>query len=507
MPDPIGSARDIRQTFGRMGLDDEETVALIAGGHTFGKTHGAADPADCLGPEPDAAPLERQGLGWACQYASGVGANTVTSGLEGIWTPTPTQWDNSFLKVLFGYEWDVTLSPAGQWQWVPSDGAGAGTVPDAHDPTKKHVPTVLTTDLALRDDPAYAAIARRFLECPDYLAKAFARAWFKLTHIDMGPIERYLGPLVPSERLIWQDPVPEVDHELVNADDIAELKDRLLASGLGVGQLVSTAWASASTYRDSDKRGGANGARIRLIPQRDWDVNEPEKLATVLDTLEAVRKDFNDVQRGGRKISLADLIVLGGCVAVESAAARAGQDIDVPFRPGRTDATQEWTDPELFKVLEPKADAFRSYGGDGSDLPSEVLLVERAGQLTLNAHEMAVLLGGLRVMGANHNQSASGVLTTNPGSLTNDFFVNLLDMDTVWEAVPGEGSAEETYEGRDRHTQELKWTASRTDLVFATHSELRALVEVYASLDGDEKFIQDFILVWDKVMNNDRFDR
>lgn len=507
MPDPIGSARDIRQTFARMGLDDQETVAMIAAGHTFGKTHGAADPGTCLGAEPEAAPLERQGLGWANQFGTGNGADTVTSGLEGIWTPTPTRWDNSFLEVLFAYEWDVTLSPAGQWQWIPSNGAGAGTVPDAHDPAKTHVPTVLTTDLALREDPAYEVIARRFLENPDQLADAFARAWFKLTHIDMGPIERYLGPLVPTERLIWQDPVPDVDHELVDADDIAALKSQMLDSGLALGQLAFTAWASASTYRNSDKRGGANGARIRLEPQRSWDVNEPEMLATVLDTLEQIRKEFNDCQRGGKKISLADLIVLGGCAAVELAAARAGHDIEVPFRPGRTDATQEWTDPDSFAVLEPTSDAFRGYPGKGNKLPSEVLLIERAGQLTLSAHEMAVLLGGLRVIGANHSRSSGGVLTSTPGSLTNDFFVNLLDMDTVWAPKPDEAAAEEIYEGRDRRTQELKWFASRTDLIFSTHSELRALSEVYASQDAEKSFVGDFVAVWNKVMNLDRFDR
>ena len=507
VPDPTAAARDIRQTFRRMGLDDQETVALIAGGHTFGKSHGAADPGTCLGPEPEAAPLEQQGLGWASHFGTGNGADTVTSGLEGIWTPTPTTWDNSFLETLFAYEWDVTLSPAGLWQWIPSNGAGAGTVPDAHDPSKTHVPTVLTTDLAFREDPAYEAIARRFLENPDQMADAFARAWFKLTHIDMGPTQRYLGPLVPSERLIWQDPLPDVDHELVDADDIAALKSQLLESGLALGQLVSTAWASASTFRNSDKRGGANGARIRLEPQRRWDVNEPEALATVMGTLEQIRKQFNDSQRGGKKVSLADLIVLGGCAAVEHAAARAGHDIEVPFRPGRTDATQEWTDPERFAVLEPRADAFRSYLGKGNRLPSEVLLIERAGQLTLSAPEMTVLLGGLRVIGANHSRSPMGVLTSTPGSLTNDFFVNLLDTDTVWAPKPDEATTEATYEGRDRHTDELKWVASRTDLIFSTNSELRALSEVYASQHAEKKFIRDFVSAWHKVMNLDRFDR
>ena len=507
MPDPIAAARDIRQTFRRMGLGDEETVALIAGGHTFGKSHGAADPKTCLGPEPDAAPLELQGLGWVCNYGTGNGADTVTSGLEGIWTPTPTRWDNSFLEVLFAYEWDVTLSPAGQWQWIPSNGAGAGTVPDAHDPAKTHVPTVLTTDLALKEDPAYEAIARRFLENPDQMADGFARAWFKLTHIDMGPTQRYLGPLVPSERLIWQDPVPHVDHELIDADDVAALKSQLLESGLSVGQLVSTAWASASTFRNSDKRGGANGARIGLEPQRSWDVNEPEMLEPVLGALVQIRKQFNDSQRGGKKISLADLIVLGGCAAVEHAAARAGHDVEVPFRPGRTDATQEWTDPEWFAVLEPTADAFRSYRGKGSRLPSEVLLIERAGQLTLTAPEMTVLLGGLRVIGANHSGSPLGVLTSTPGHLTNDFFVNLLDMDTVWAPKPAEATEEAAYEGRDRNNDEFKWVASRTDLVFANNAELRALSEVYASRHAEKKFISDFVSAWHKVMNLDRFDR
>jgi catalase-peroxidase len=506
VPDPIGSARDIRQTFRRMGLDDQETVAMIAGGHTFGKSHGVADPGTWVGPEPDAAPLEQQGLGWASRFGTGNGADTITSGLEGIWTPTPTTWDNSFLEILFAYEWEVTLSPAKLWQWIPKDGAGAGTVPDAYDPSKTHVPTVLTTDLALREDPVYEAIARRFLENPDQLADAFARVWFKLTHIDMGPTQRYLGPLVPSERLIWQDPLPDVDHELVDADNIAALKSQLLES-LAVGQLVSTAWASASTFRNSDKRGGANGARIRLEPQRSWDVNEPETLVTVLGTLEQIRTQFNDSQRGGKKISLADLIVLGGCAAVERAASRAGHDIEVPFRPGRTDATQEWTDPERFAVLEPTADAFRSYLGTGNRLPSEVLLIERASQLTLSAPEMTVLLGGLRVIGANHNRSPLGVLTSTPGSLTNDFFVNLLDMDTVWAPKPDDATAEATYEGRDRHTDELKWVASRTDLIFSNNSELRALSEVNASQHTEKKFIRDFVSAWHKVMNLDRFDR
>ena len=507
VPDAKAAARDIRQTYSRMGLNDEETVALNAGGHTFGKSHGVADPATSLGREPDAAPLERQGLGWANDFGTGKGADTVSSGLEGIWTATPITWDNSFLETLFAYEWQVALSPGGLWQWIPADGGGAGTVPDAHDPSKTHVPTMLTTDLALMEDPAYEAIARRFLEHPDQLADAFARAWFKLTHMDMGPVRRYLGPLVPSEPLIWQDPVPDVDHELVDAEDIAALKSRLLESGLTAGQLVATAWASASTFRNSDKRGGANGARISLEPQRSWAVNEPETLATVLDVLEQIRGQFNDSRPSGTKISLADLIVLAGCAGIEHAAASAGHDVEVPFQPGRTDASQEWTDPEWFAVLEPTADAFRSYLGAGSRLPSEVQLIERAGQLTLSAPEMTVLLGGLRVIGANYRGSPLGVLTSRPGSLTNDFFVNLLDMDTVWVPLPDDTAAEAVYEGRDRQTGEPKWTASRTDLIFSGNSELRALSEVYASQGADQKFIRDFVAAWNKVMTLDRFGR
>lgn len=507
VPDPVAAARDIRQTFGRMGLDDQETVALIAGGHTFGKTHGAADPGTCLGPEPEAAPLEAQGLGWAGHFGTGNCADSVVSGLEGIWTPTPTVWDNRFLETLFAYEWEVALSPAGMWQWIPSDGAGAGTVPDPHDPSKTRVPTVLTTDLALQEDPIYEPIARRFLENPDQLADAFARAWYKLTHIDMGPIQRYLGPLVPNEPMIWQDPVPDVDHELVDADDIALLRSQLLESGLSVSQLVFTAWASASTFRNSDKRGGANGARIRLEPQRGWDANEPESLATVLGTLEQIRGQFNDSQRGGKKVSLADLIVLGGCAALERAAARAGHDIEVPFRQGRMDASQEWTDPEWFAALEPTSDAFRNYLGKGNRLPSEHLLVDRASQLTLTASEMTVLVGGLRVIGANHRGSPLGVLTTTPGSLTNDFFVNLLDVDTLWAPKPDTAAVEATYEGRDRHTDQVKWVASRVDLAFTANSQLRALSEVYANQDAERKFVRDFVSAWHKVMNLDLFDR
>ena len=505
VPDAKAAARDIRQTYSRMGLNDEETVALNAGGHTFGKSHGMADPSTCLGREPDAAPLEHQGLGWANHFGTGKGADAVSSGLEGIWTATPTTWDNSFLETLFAYEWEVALSPGGLWQWIPSDGGGAGTVPDAHDPTKTHVPTMLTTDLALQVDPAYEAIARRFLENPDQLADAFARAWFKLTHIDMGPAQRYLGSLVPAERLIWQDPVPDVDDELVDAENIEALKGQLLESGLTVGQLVSTAWASASTFRNSDKRGGANGARIRLEPQRSWEVNEPHSLATVLEVFEQIRERFNDSRPGGMQISLADLIVLGGYVGIERAAARAGHSVEIPFQPGRTDATQEWTEPERFGMLEPTADAFRSYLGKGNRLTSEVLLIERAGQLTLTAPEMAVLLGGMHTIGANYGGSDLGVLTSTPGSLTNDFFVNLLDMDTIWAPVENDATSETVYEGRDRHSEEPKWVASRVDLVFANNSELRALSEVYASQDAEKKFISDFVSAWDKVMNLDRF--
>ncbi|HEY6746741.1 MAG TPA: catalase/peroxidase HPI [Mycobacteriales bacterium] len=506
VPDPLTAAREIRQTFRRMGMNDEETVALIAGGHTFGKTHGAADPDKYLGPEPEGAPLEEQGLGWKSGYGTGKGADAISSGLEGTWTPTPTRWDNSFFQTLFGYEWALELSPAGLWQWIPRDGAGAGAVPDAHDPSKAHAPTILTTDLALRLDPVYEPISRRFLENPDQLADAFARVWFKLTHLDMGPIQRYLGPLVPQETLLWQDPVPAVDHELVGAADIAALKDQILASGLSVSQLVSTAWASASTFRVSDKRGGANGARIRLEPQRGWEVNDPDTLAQVLSTLEGIQEAFNGSQTGDTRISLSDLIVLGGAAAVEQAAKTAGHDVQVPFTPGRTDATQEWTDAESFAALEPAADGFRNYRGSGNRLPSEHLLVDRANLLTLSAPEMTVLVGGLRVLGANSGQSPLGVFTAAPGSLTNDFFVNLLDMGTEWTATSGDGAAAETFEGHDRATGELKWTGSRVDLVFGSNSELRALAEVYASDDAAEKFVHDFVAAWDKVMNLDRYD-
>ncbi|MGW5203013.1 catalase/peroxidase HPI [Streptomyces spiralis] len=505
LPDPIAAARAIRITFRRMGMNDEETVALIAGGHTFGKTHGAADPNRYLSAEPESAPIEDQGLGWRNSYGTGKGPDTISIGLEGIWTPTPTTWDNSFLETLFAYKWDVELSPAGLWQWIPRDGEGEGTVPDAHDPSKTHHPTMLTTDLALQEDPVYEPIARRFLANPDQLADAFARAWFKLTHIDMGPIQRYLGPLVPPERLIWQDPVPEAEGELVDDADVAELKTRILASPLSVSQLVSTAWASASTFRNSDKRGGANGARIRLEPQRNWDANDPETLASVLNTLAGIQEQFNAEQRNGKRISLADLIVLGGCAAVEHAAGKAGHHIQVPFTPGRTDAPQEWTDVESFAVLEPAADGFRNYLGQGNRLPAEYLLVDRANLLTLSPPEMTVLVGGMRVLGANHRQSPLGVFTTTPGSLTNDFFVNLLDTDTEWVATSYGGGVPQTFEGRDRCSGEAKWAASRVDLVFGANAELRALAEVYASDDAEEKFVRDFVAAWVKVMNLDRF--
>jgi catalase-peroxidase len=485
VPDPLASARDIRQTFRRMGMNDEETVALIAGGHTFGKTHGAADPDSFLGPGPEGAALEEQGLGWRSGYGTGTGADAITSGLAGTWTPTPTSWDNSFFETLFGYEWDLALSPAGLWQWIPRGGAGAGTVPDAHDPAKTHAPTILTTDLALRMDRGYEPIARGFLAHPDRLASAFARVWFKLTHLDLGPIHRYLGPLVPRERLLWQDPVPAVDHELVSATDIAALKREILASGLSVAELVSTAWASASTFRVSDRRGGANGARIRLEPQRGWEVNEPDRLARVLSVLDGVR------EASGARISLADLIVLGGAAAIEHA---AGYDVEVPFTPGRTDATQEWTDPESFAVLEPVADGFRNYPGKDP----ERQLVDRADLLGLSAPEMTVLVGGLRVLGANHRRSTLGVFTSRPGVLTNDFFVNLLDPGVRWQPAGA------VFEGRDRVTGAVRWTGSRVDLVFGAHAELRALAEVYASDDAGEKFVRDFVAAWAKVMDLDR---
>jgi catalase-peroxidase len=502
-PDPMASARDIRETFARMAMNDEETVALIAGGHTFGKTHGAADPNQYVGPEPEGAPLEERGLGWRNTFGSGKGVHTISSGLEGAWTPTPIAWDNSFFETLFGFEWELVHSPAGAQQWKPKEGAGAGTVPDAHDSSRSHAPTMLTSDLALRVDPVYEQISRRFLEHPEELADAFARAWFKLTHRDMGPIERYLGPLVPQEPLLWQDPVPAVDHELVDAADVATLKARVLASGLSVSQLVSTAWASASTFRGSDKRGGANGARIRLEPQSGWEVNNPDELATVLRILEGIQESFNASQTGGKKVSLADLIVLAGGAAVEQAAKNAGHDVQVPFTPGRTDASLEQTDVESFAALEPTADGFRNYLGKGHRLPAEYLLLDRANLLTLSAPEMMVLVGGLRVLGANTQQSSVGVLTKTPGSLTNDFFVNLLDLGTTWKATSEDAT---TFEGRDLATGEVTWTGSRVDLLFGSNSELRALAEVYASDDARAKFINDFVAAWVKVMNLDRYD-
>jgi catalase-peroxidase len=501
-PDPIAAAKDIRDTFSRMAMNDEETVALIAGGHTFGKTHGAGD-AKLVGPEPEATGIEEQGLGWKSAYASGKGGDTIGSGLEVTWTTTPTKWSSNFFWNLFGYEWELTKSPAGAHQWTPKNGAGAGTVPDAHDKSKRHAPSMLTTDLALRFDPAYEKIARRFYENPDQFADAFARAWFKLTHRDMGPRVRYLGPEVPAEELIWQDPVPAVDHKLIDAEDIADLKGKILASGLSIPQLVSTAWASAATFRGSDKRGGANGARIRLAPQKDWDVNQPARLATVLQRLEAIQKAFNASRSGGRQVSLADLIVLGGSAAIEKAARDAGHDVTVPFMPGRTDASQEQTDVESFAPLDPIADGFRNYLGGKPRVSPEELLVDRAQLLTLTAPEMTVLVGGLRVLGANAGQSKHGVFTKRPGTLTNDFFVNLLDMGTQWTAA---SDAHDVFEGRDRKTNELKWTGTRVDLIFGSHSQLRALAEVYACADSKEKFVKDFVAAWTKVMNADRFD-
>ncbi len=501
-PDPVAAARDIRETFRRMAMNDEETVALIAGGHTFGKTHGAG-PADNVGPDPEAAPLEQQGLGWKSTYGTGKGGDAITSGIEVIWTPTPVTWDNSFLETLYGYEWELTKSPAGAYQWKPKDGAGAGTVPDAHDPSKSHPPTMLTTDLSLRMDPVYEQITRRFLANPAEFADAFARAWFKLTHRDMGPVVRYLGPEVPSETLLWQDPVPAVTHELIDAGDVASLKAQVLASGLPVSELVATAWAAASSFRGSDKRGGANGARIRLEPQSGWEVNHPDQLATVLRTLEGIQQAFNAAQAGGKQVSLADVIVLAGGAAVEQAAKDAGFDVQVPFTPGRADASQEQTDVESFAALEPAADGFRNYLGKGSRLPAEYLLIDKANLLTLSAPEMTALVGGLRVLGANYDGSKLGVFTATPGSLTNDFFVNLLDMGTTWQPTSGDAN---TFEGRDAATGEVKWTGSRADLVFGSNSELRALAEVYASDDAKEKFVTDFVAAWDKVMNLDRFD-
>jgi catalase-peroxidase len=501
-PDPLAAAVDIRETFARMAMNDEETVALIAGGHTFGKTHGAADATQYVGREPEGAPLEEQGLGWKNTFGTGKGNDTITSGLEVIWTPTPTRWDNTFFSVLFGYEWELTKSPAGAHQWRPTDRAADNTVPDPHDPSKRRAPMMLTTDLSLRLDPVYEPISRHYYEHPDEFADAFARAWFKLTHRDMGPVTRYLGPEVPQERLIWQDPVPAVDHPLINEQDIAALKSTVMTSGLSVSQLVTTAWAAASTFRDSDKRGGANGARIRLAPQKDWEVNKPAELATVLRALEGIQADFNRAQSGGKKISLADLIVLGGCAAVEQAAKNAGHDVQVPFSPGRTDTSQDQTDPDSFAVLEPKADGFRNYFRPGDKRRPEELLIDRASLLSLTAPEMTVLIGGLRVLGTNSGHSEHGVFTAKPGNLTNDFFVNLLDMGTEWRV----SATENVYEGRDRQSGKLMWTGTAVDLVFGSNSQLRAIAEVYACDDGQEKFVQDFVAAWDKVMNLDRFD-
>ena len=501
-PDPLAAARDIRETFARMAMDDEETVALIAGGHTFGKTHGAG-PATHVGPEPEAAGLEEQGLGWKSSFGTGVGGDAITSGLEVIWTTTPTRWSNDFFDHLFGFEWELTTSPAGAHQWRPKAGAGADSVPDPHDPNKRRTPSMLTTDLSLRFDPAYEAISRRFHQHPEQLAEAFSRAWFKLTHRDMGPRARYLGPEVPAEELIWQDPIPAVNHPLIDAQDIQQLKGQILNSGLSVAQLVSTAWASASTFRGSDKRGGANGARIRLAPQKDWEVNQPQQLAQVLRALEGVQSAFNSAQSTGKRVSLADLIVLGGCAAVELAAKNAGYSISVPFAPGRMDASQEQTDVESFAVLEPVADGFRNYLKPVSGVTAEALLVDRAQLLTLTAPQLTVLLGGLRVLGANVGQTPHGVFTARPGTLSNDFFVNLLDMGTQWKP---QSEARDLYEGSDRATGQYKWSGTRVDLLLGSNSQLRALAEVYAAADAGEQFVKDFVAAWDKVMNLDRFD-
>jgi catalase-peroxidase len=500
-PDPLAAARDIRITFSRMAMNDEETVALIAGGHTLGKAHGAADPTQYVGPEPEGARLEEQGLGWKNSYGTGKAGDTITSGLEGAWTSTPVKWSQEYFKNLFEYEWKLVKSPGGAWQWTP-DGPIRRPVPDAHDPSKSHAPMMFTTDIALKMDPAYRAISERFHENPDEFNTAFAKAWYKLTHRDMGPHSRLLGPLVPEPQL-WQDPVPAVDQELVGEQDVAELKSKVLASGLSTSQLVLTAWASASTFRGTDRRGGANGARIRLAPQKDWEVNQPAELAKVLQTLEGIQQDFNRAQSGNKEISLADLIVLGGCAAVEEAAKRAGHKIQVPFSPGRTDASQEMTDVDSFAVLEPTADGFRNYLGEGYDRPAPELLVDRAHLLTLTAPEMTVLVGGLRVLNANFDNSRHGVFTSRPGTLTHDFFINLLDMSTEWKKAP-EGEA--IYEGRDRETGEVKWTGTSVDLVFGSNSQLRAIAEVYASDDSRKKFVEDFVAAWTKVMNLDRFD-
>jgi catalase-peroxidase len=501
-PDPLAAARDIRETFARMAMNDEETVALIAGGHTFGKTHGAAS-ADNVGREPEGAPLEEQGLGWHNRFGSGKGDDAITSGLEGAWANNPVTWDNGFFENLFKYDWALTTSPAGAQQWKPKDASAEGTVPDAHDPSRRHAPTMLTTDLALKVDPIYGPISKRFYENPGELADAFGKAWYKLTHRDMGPVSRYLGPLVPAEPQIWQDPVPAVDHELIGDADVASLKSRILASGLSISQLVATAWASAASFRGTDKRGGANGARIRLAPQKDWEVNNPAELAQVLRTLEGIREDFNSAQSGGKRVSLADLIVIAGNAAVEQAAKKAGNSVTIPFAPGRTDALQEQTDVQSFAVLEPTFDGFRNYGRAGHNLPAEHLLVERATLLTLTGPEMTVLIGGMRALNANAEHSVHGVFTQRPETLTNDFFVNLLDMDTEWTAS---GSAGNVFEGRDRATGEMKWTGTAVDLVFGSNSQLRGISEVYASDDAKEKFVRDFVAAWTKVMNLDRFD-
>ncbi|MGO9611800.1 MAG: catalase/peroxidase HPI [Dissulfurispiraceae bacterium] len=501
-PDPIAAALDIREIFARMAMNDEETVALIAGGHAFGKTHGAGD-AKHIGPEPEAARIEEQGLGWKSSFGTGKGGDTITSGLEVTWTKTPTKWSNNFFENLFGYEWELTKSPAGAHQWKPKGGAGAGTVPDGHDPSKRHAPSMLTTDLALRFDPAYEKISRRFMENPDQLAEAFGRAWFKLTHRDMGPRARYLGPEVPAEELLWQDPIPAVNHKLIDEKDIASLKGKILASGLSVSELVSTAWASASTFRGSDKRGGANGARIRLVPQKDWEVNQPVLLAKVLKTLEGIQKAFNSAQSGGKKVSLADLIVLAGCAGVEQAVKNAGHEVTVPFTPGRMDASQEQTDAASVAVLEPIADGFRNYQKTRYAVSAEELLVDKAQLLTLTAPEMTALVGGMRVLKANFGESRHGVFTKRPEALTNDFFVNLLDMGTEWKAVSKDA---DVFEGRDRATGALKWTGTRVDLIFGSNSQLRALAEVYGCEDSQEKFLHDFVAVWNKIMNLDRFD-
>jgi catalase-peroxidase len=502
-PDPVAAARDIRETFRRMAMDDEETVALIAGGHTFGKAHGAAEQIKYIGPEPEAAPIEEQGFGWKNSFGSGKGADAFTSGLEGAWTTNPIKWDNNYFENLFGYEWELTKSPAGANQWTPKDKSAAGAVPDAHDPSKKHPPMMFTTDLALKVDPSYARISKRFHENPKAFADAFARAWFKLTHRDMGPVSRYLGPLVPKQPLLWQDPVPAVDHKLIGKQDIAALKSKILASGLSISQLVTTAWASAATYRGGDKRGGSNGARIRLEPQKDWEVNQPAELAKVLRKLTAIQKEFNGSAAGGKKVSLADLIVLGGCAAVEEAAKKGGHNVKVPFSPGRTDASQKQTDVESFAVLEPTADGFRNYLRNGDPRSAEERLVDRAQLLTLTAPEMTVLVGGLRALNANFGQSKHGVFTHRPGTLTNDFFVNLVDMKTQWQPSP---AADGVYEGRDRSTGEVKWTGTRVDLVFGSNSQLRALAEFYACDDSKETFVKDFVAAWSKVMNLDRYD-